>query len=401
MKQNGLPSLVREIMVEFATLSGLLSNDEGQPQRYLWTDAFAVCNFLELYRHTGDETYRQLALRLVDQVHRILGRHREDDPRNGWISGLDEHEGTMHPTKGGLRIGKAMNERSPSDPMDDRAEWDRDGQYYHYLTKWMHALNRASRVTGDATYNRWAIELAKTAHAAFTYVPSFGGAKRMYWKMSIDLSYPLVPSMGHHDPMDGFITYHQLRATRAQDSDTGTGLDLDTEIADMGYICKGKSWTTDDPLGIGGLLSDAFKVAQLIIAGDFEHADLPEVLLHASLQGLESYVKENPSAVPADYRLAFRELGLSIGLRAVKKLQELVKYNRGYFDKEHPVHSLIERLMRYDQLREDIEMFWLERTNREANTWTEHRDINMVMLATSLAPDGYLTLSSSNSSAPR
>jgi len=43
-------------------------------------------------------------------------------------------------------------------------------------------------------------------------------------------------------------------------------------------------------------------------------------------------------------------------------------------------------------LREDIEMFWLERTNREANTWTEHRDINMVMLATSLAPDGYLTL---------
>jgi len=56
------------------------------------------------------------------------------------------------------------------------------------------------------------------------------------------------------------------------------------------------------------------------------------------------------------------------------------------------LHSLIEDLIRYDQLREDIEMFWLERTNREVNTWTEHRDINMVMLATSLAPDGYLTL---------
>ena len=28
---------------------------------------------------------------------------------------------------------------------------------------------------------------------------------------------------------------------------------------------------------------------------------------------------------------------------------------------------------------------------RKTNTWTEHRDINMVMLATSLAPDGYLS----------
>ncbi len=80
----------------------------------------------------------------------------------------------------------------------------------------MHALNRVSRVTGDPTYNMWAMELAKTAHTAFTYVPSSGGQKRMYWKMSIDLSYPLVESMGHHDPLDGFITYNQLQATAAQ-----------------------------------------------------------------------------------------------------------------------------------------------------------------------------------------
>ena len=41
---------------------------------------------------------------------------------------------------------------------------------------------------------------------------------------------------------------------------------------------------------------------------------------------------------------------------------------------------------------EEIEMFWLEHKNREAGTWKEHRDINMVMLATSQGPDGYLTL---------
>jgi hypothetical protein len=48
--------------------------------------------------------------------------------------------------------------------------------------------------------------------------------------------------------------------------------------------------------------------------------------------------------------------------------------------------------MQYAPLIETIENFWLKRTSREAGSWTEHRDINMVMLATSLAPDGYLTL---------
>jgi hypothetical protein len=43
-------------------------------------------------------------------------------------------------------------------------------------------------------------------------------------------------------------------------------------------------------------------------------------------------------------------------------------------------------------LIEAVEAFWLEPRNRETNTWTEHREINMVMLATSLAPDGYLLL---------
>jgi len=34
----------------------------------------------------------------------------------------------------------------------------------------------------------------------------------MHWKMSIDLSYVLVPSMGQHDPLDGLVTYCELQA---------------------------------------------------------------------------------------------------------------------------------------------------------------------------------------------
>ena len=391
MKKSSSLSMVREIMLEFADLTGLSSTGKT-PRRYLWTDAFAVCNFLELYRQTGGEKYQNLALRLVNQVHNLLGRHRGDDPRTGWISGVDEEEGKRHPTTGGLRIGKGMNERKPAELFDERLEWDRDGQYYHYLTRWMHALNRVSRVTGDSTYNTWAMELAKTVHARFTYVPRSGGEKRMYWKMSIDLSYPLVPSMGHHDPLDGLITYSQLQATAAKDSEKSTRLNLRVEITDLAKICEGKSWVTDDPLGIGGLLGDAYKVAQLIINGYFEKTDLLKILLDSSLPRLESYVRKNPLNLPADYRLAFRELGLSIGLRAVERLQQLIEEKPGLFNRRLPLHSRIEGLMRYAPFSEKIEMFWLESANQEAVSWREHRDINMVMLATSLAPDGYLTL---------
>lgn len=380
-----------EIMTEFADLTGM--TQEGKvPRRYLWTDAFAVYNFLELYRQTGDDRYKNLALLLVEQVHNILGRHREDDSRTGWISGLDEEEGEMHPTKGGLRISKKMNERGPSDRLDESLEWDRDGQYYHYLTKWMHALNCVSRVTGDRTYNTWAIELAKTVHARFVYVPSFGNQKRMYWKMSIDLSRPLVQSMGQHDPLDGFITYNQLQLCAADDSEKTPGPDLREEITDMDNICKGKSWVTDDPLGIGGLLCDACRMTQMIVSKNFEQIDLLEILLDASLQGLVLYSKTNPLNLPADYRLAFRELGLSIGMRAVKKLQGLIEGKPGMFKERHSLHTHIEALMQYTSFIETIEGFWLKRTSRETNCWMDHCDINMTMLATSLAPDGFLTL---------
>jgi len=41
---------------------------------------------------------------------------------------------------------------------------------------------------------------------------------------------------------------------------------------------------------------------------------------------------------------------------------------------------------------EGIEKFWLDPASRENKTWRAHREINMVMLATSLAPEGFLSL---------
>jgi hypothetical protein len=377
-------------MVEFARLTGLLPASTP-PRRYLWTDAFAVCNFLGLYQETGRKEFKNLALQLVDQVHSVLGRRRDDDHRTGWISGLGEEDGRLHPTKGGLRIGKPLKEREPADPLDEGLEWDRDGQYYHYLTKWMHALNRVTTVTGDFTYNRWAIELARTAHTRFVCEPSYGKQKRMYWKMSIDLSYPLVPSMGFHDPLDGLITYSQLQATVTEGPQQATD-DLRAEIADMAIMCEGKSWATDDPLGIGGLLSDAFRAAQLMVKGCFTLTGLLGTLLDASLVGLEAFASEGSLKLPADYRLAFRELGLSIGLGMAGRLPRLVERDKHAFGKEHDLKVRIKALKQYGALREVIHNFWLQPEYQETESWMAHRDINMVMLATSLSPDGYLTL---------
>ena len=389
MDRNEIEAFVQEIMLDFARQTGLMSND-AHPRRYLWTDAFAVCNYLELFRRTGIEIYRDLGLRLIGQVHRTLGRHRDDDPRHGWISGFDAIEGERHPTVMGLRIGKQLNERSPDEPSNERLEWDQDGQYYHYLTKWMHALNCAARATRDTTYIRWAIELAKAAHARFTYAPLYGGRKRMYWKMSIDLTRPLVSSMGQHDPLDGFVTYKELEAEAARDFQDSPPLDLKPEIADMAKICRGIRLPTDDPLGIGGLLFDASRIAQLMTKGAISNTNLLENVLGSALLGVKAFERSETLAYPAGYRLAFRELGLSIGLAAVEDLEKWIEENPELGRSQ--LKSSVVELMGYVPLRKKIEQFWTDGKNREANTWIEHCEINMVMLATSLAPDGFLMI---------
>jgi hypothetical protein len=88
----------------------------------------------------------------IDRAGSSGVRARDDDMRSGWISGYDEELSWCRPTAGGLRIGKPLKERNANEALDDRLEWDRDGQYFHYLTKWIHALCQAAFVTGELNY---------------------------------------------------------------------------------------------------------------------------------------------------------------------------------------------------------------------------------------------------------
>src|SRR5207237_1061728 len=83
-----------------------------------------------------------------------------------------------------------LPERAAGEPYDPDLEWDRDGQYYHYLTRWMRALERAGRVANDEHYRAWAVELAEATHRHFVH------PRGIYWTMTVDLSPPLVPSQG-------------------------------------------------------------------------------------------------------------------------------------------------------------------------------------------------------------
>lgn len=370
--------LAQQLMADFADSTGL--SGKTTPRRYLWTDAFAVCNFLGLYRQTGEAQYLRSAVELVDQVHHVLGRHRTDDPRRGWISGLPEEEGELHPTRGGLRIGKMLNERGPDEPADSRREWDQDGQYFHYLTKWMHALYCLGRETRERRYLCWAAELAATAHRAFTCEISPGGPRRMVWKMSIDLQRPLVSSMGQHDPLDGLVTCLELQAEERLEAEERAA--LATPVADTTEMCLGARWTTDDPLGIGGLLDDATRLAQLVFSRGLDRGQLLRQIFVAAALSLQVFGRSPLLSRPAGQRLAFRELGLAIGLSGLEWIRDLVK-------RDHELDPVITELLLHRPLADTIPAFWSDPACRLTSTWMEHRDINTVMLATSLVPEGY------------
>jgi hypothetical protein len=361
-------AIAGHLMDAFAERTGLTSSRPGV--RYLWTDAFAVCNCLTLFRRTGSVKYRDLAQLLVERVHHVLGRYRDDDPRAGWISGLAETDGALHPTAGGLRIGKRLRERGPDEPYDAALEWDRDGQYYHYLVRWMHALGRMGVVLGDARYHAWAVELAEAANGAFVYAPDGRGPKRMVWKMSTDLSRALVASEGAHDPLDGLVTACALRATRPSSLAFSPG--LERQIEELADMCTGRRWATDDPLGVGGLLMDARWMAALRQTGGVEGARLARSLLPRlwgdALVSLEALARGYPFGAPPEARLAFRELGLAIGLRGLESPGDIA---------------------RFSPLADTIVSAWLAPAARVAESWRSHEDINSVMLATALVPDEY------------
>ena len=145
---------------------------------------------------------------------------------------------------------------------------------------------------------------------------------------------------------------------------------------------------TADPLGQGGLLIDAARVAQIRDRDGAMNEDLLDALLAAARDSLRYASMQDELQERASMRLAFRELGLAIGLHALEVLgRELEGPGRTAHTR-----ALLDSLAAHQKLGQAIESFWLNPEHRRAATWTTHQDINEVMLATSLLPNGCLEL---------
>jgi hypothetical protein len=197
----------------------------------------------------------------------------------------------------------------------------------------------------------------------------------MYWKMSIDLARPLVPSMGQHDPLDGFVTCYELQEAAKIFRPSVQNV-LEREIADMAGICREIHLFTDDPLGIGGLLFDASRIARLTLHGGKPYAGLLEALLGSAITGLESLTGSGSLDLPARHRLAFREFGVSIGLAGVVKMQEIIGNNPDLQGRTGILQQRVNHLLDYVPFRDKIQQFgWKRTTERQAlgpNTGDQH-----------------------------
>jgi len=214
----------------------------------------------------------------------------------------------------------------------------------------------------------------------------------MVWKMSTDLSRPLVASMGQHDPLDGLITCVQLETTASLMSSAAQGPSLERAVADFAAMIDGIDLRTEDPLGLGGLLADAYRVAQLMARGAFEDGILLKSLLAVAQEGLVHYAQHGDWQQPASRRLAFRELGLAVGLAAIQRLQKDTDDGRRRAFGSDELRVRVHALGSHVGLRAAIVSSWLDPEHQRVRTWLEHRDINEVMLATGLVPDGFLLI---------
>jgi hypothetical protein len=157
-------------------------------------------------------------------------------------------------------------------------------------------------------------------------------------------------------------------------------------------MCAGHNWATEDALGIGGLLSDAYKLVQLIDIHHLHETARLEALLRDIEHSLRAFITHKQLNLPAEYRLAFRELGLSIGLHAINRMQKQIEQSPAHFANAKQLTTLLTNISCFIRIHELIENFWLEPGHQSVKSWQEHADINSVMLATSLAPEGYLQL---------
>src|SRR5262249_39812846 len=114
---------------------------------------------------------------------------------------------------------------------------------------------------------------------------------------------------------------------------------------------------------------------------------LLEELTDGCRNGLIAFITSRQLNRPASYRLAFRELGLAIGLRALPIIADAITKDRSGFGIRPALRRIVDLLLPYESFSEKIVGFWMPHAQHHDASWQAHQDINDVMLATALIPD--------------
>lgn len=242
--------------------------------RYLWTDAFGVILLVSLYDALGKAEFLDEAERVIADVYRVLGRPR------------------------GIRIGE---------------EPDRDGQYFHYLTMWLHALGVIGRHI--PRYRAKGIDLVHQIHDAFV-LPGHG----VIWKMKEDLSAPYPGfGLGALDAFGGYVSYRML-------DEKGLSREIDDMRRLIDNSAPGLVITQDLGLGMMLWMTHFFPTESW--------AQLHRKRSLAMLEGMwrkAGYFCREPDL--PQVKFAFTNYGVSIGLQAVAAAPERVARLHEFFDR--------------------------------------------------------------------
>jgi hypothetical protein len=159
-------------------------------------------------------------------------------------------------------------------------------------------------------------------------------------------------------------------------------------MADLLRICREMpTWTTVDPLSLGGLIAETGRLAILVADGRHPGDPILERLAHDARRGVEAFGATHLLERSIETRLAFRELGLAIGLRSIAPALEAVRSHRDRFGDAWGASALLahlESMMPHTSIVARVEETWLDPDAQETSAWQAHLDINAVMLALSL-----------------
>jgi len=204
-------------------------------------------------------------------------------------------------------------------------EPSRDGQYFHYLTKWIFALHQLSSYHPDVSQRQFhqqeAIKIIKEIHSHFL-IRDVG----ILWKMKEDLSGPYLGyGLGGLDHYDAYITYRLI--------DNGSGI-LTREISDVYSLIQShfQDFSCTQDLGLGEMLW---------MTSWFPEEEWAKVVREKSIKTLEKMwrdVDEKRGYFIRDWKyertskLAFGNYGVCIGLQAVGLWSDRVDKCLNYFE---------------------------------------------------------------------